>query len=64
MRQCKPSDIQALEVICGNLQQITAEIAMVNGKLNRLRKEIENYVNEQQEPIDVSTTHGLSANNG
>lgn len=64
MRQPKPSDVQALEVVYANLHQITAEIAMINGKLNRLRKEIENYVNQQQEPIDVSTAHGLSANNG
>ena len=63
MRECKPSDVQALEIICGNLHQISAEIAMINGKLNKLRKEIENYVNQQQEPINVSTAHGLSAGN-
>jgi hypothetical protein len=64
MRQCKQSDIQALEVICSNIHQINLEIAMINGKLNKLRKEIENYVNEQQEPINVSTPHGLSFDNG
>jgi hypothetical protein len=63
MRQCKPSDVQALEVICGNLHQISSEIAVINGKLNKLRKEIESYVTQQQEPINVQTTHGLSAGN-
>lgn len=63
MRNCKPSDVQALEVICGNLHQISTEISVINGKLNKLRKEIENYVNQEQEPIDVSTPHGLSADN-
>jgi len=63
MRNCKPSDLQALEVICGNLHQIGVEISVINGKLNRLRKEIENYVKQEQEPINVSTPHGLSSGN-
>jgi flagellar hook-associated protein FlgK len=64
MRECKPSDVQALEVVCANLQQITTEITIINGKLSRLRKEVEQYLNQQQEPINVQTTHGLSADNG
>ena len=64
MRDCKPSDIQAIEAIASNLEQITMELVMFRAKLSRLTTDIKNYINEQQEPIDVSTTHGLSANNG
>lgn len=63
MRPCKPSDVQALEVIVGNLDQISIELTMLRGKLNKLSTDIKNYINEQQEPINVSTTHGLSAEN-
>jgi hypothetical protein len=63
MRQCKQSDVQALEVVIGNLEQITVELSMLRGKLSRLTTDIKNYTNEQQEPINVQTTHGLSANN-
>jgi hypothetical protein len=61
MRQCKPSDIQALEVIVGVLDQISVELTMIRGKLNKLKTDVNNYVKEQQETIDVQTTHGLSA---
>ena len=64
MRPCKQSDVQALEAIVGNLDQISIELTMLRGKLNKLSTDIKNYINEQQEPIDVSTTHGLSAENG
>ena len=64
MRECKPSDVQALEAIVGNLDQLNIELTMVRGKLSRLITEVKNYINEQQEPIDVQTTHGLSADNG
>lgn len=64
MRECKQSDVQALEAIIGNLEQITIELSILRGKLSRLTTDVKNYINEQQEPIDVSTTHGLSANNG
>jgi hypothetical protein len=64
MRQCKQSDVQALEAVIGNLEQITIELSMLRGKLSRLTTDVKNYINEQQEPIDVSTTHGLSADNG
>jgi hypothetical protein len=64
MRQCKQSDVQALEAVIGNLEQITIELSMLRGKLSRLTTDVKNYINEQQEPIDVSTTHGLSADSG
>ena len=64
MRQCKQSDIQALEAVTANLEQITIELTMLRGKLSRLTTEVKKYINEQQEPIDVSTTHGLSADSG
>jgi hypothetical protein len=64
MRTCKPSDVQALEAIVGNLDQINIELTMLRGKLSRLTTDVKNYINEQQEPINVQTTHGLSANNG
>lgn len=64
MRECKQSDVQALEAVIGNLEQITIELSMLRGKLSRLTTDVKNYINEQQEPIDVSTTHGLSPDNG
>ena len=64
MRQCKQSDVQALEAVIGNLEQITIELSILRGKLSRLTTDVKNYINEQQEPVNVSTTHGLSANNG
>ena len=64
MRQCRQSDIQALEAVIANLEQITIELTMLRGKLSRLTTEVKKYINEQQEPIDVSTTHGLSADSG
>jgi hypothetical protein len=63
MRECKPSDVQALEAIVANLEQTSIELTMLRGKLSRLTTDIKNYINEQQEPINVSTTHGFSANN-
>ena len=64
MRECKPSDIQALEVILGALEQFSVELTMIRAKLNNLKTDVKNYINEQQEPINVQTTHGLSADNG
>lgn len=63
MRECKPSDIQALQVTYENIRNISTHIARLNGELTRLYKELGNYINEQQEPIDVQTTHGFSAGN-
>jgi len=64
MRPCKQSDVQALEAIVSNLDQISIELTMLRGKLNKFTIDIKNYINEQQEPINVSTTHGLSADIG
>lgn len=64
MRNCKPSDVQALEVVVDNIQQISIELTILRGKLTRLTNELKTYLNENQEPINVSTTHGLSADNG
>ena len=64
MRECKQSDVQALEAVIANLEQISIELTMLRGKLSRFTTDIKNYINEQQEPIDVSTTHGLSPDNG
>jgi hypothetical protein len=61
MRNCKPSDVQALEVIVSNIEQLTIEATMLRGKLARLRTDVNNYLKQQQEPINVQTTHGLSA---
>jgi hypothetical protein len=64
MRTCKQSDVQALEAVLGALEQFSAELTMIRGKLTHLTKDLKNYINEQQEPIDVQTTHGLSPDNG
>ena len=61
MRECKPSDVQALEAVLGALEQFSIELTMIAGKVNHLKKDLQKYINEQQEPIDVQTTHGLSA---
>jgi len=61
MRNCKPSDVQALEVIANRMDQIAVEVAIIRGKISRLKTEVQQYLTEQQEPIDVQTTHGLSA---
>lgn len=63
MRQCKPSDIQALHVTYENIRNISIQIARLNGELIRLYKELGTYIDQEQEPIDVQTTHGLSAGN-
>jgi hypothetical protein len=60
MRECKPSDVQALEVIVGAVNEISIELTMIRGKLLKLKTEVQQYLNEQQEPIDVQTTHGFS----
>ena len=64
MRECKPSDVQALEAILNALEQFSIEITIIRGKLNNLKSDLKKYITEQQEPINVQTTHGLSANNG
>jgi hypothetical protein len=64
MRNCKPSDVQALEVIVNAVDQISMELTIIRGKLTKLKTEVQQYLNQQQEPINVQTTHGLSPNNG
>jgi hypothetical protein len=61
MRPCKPSDVQALEAIVNGIEQLTIEATMLRGKLAKLRTDVNNYLKQQQEPINVPTTHGLSA---
>lgn len=64
MRNCKQSDVQALEAVLNNIEHLNIELTMIRGKLAHLTKDLKNYINEQQEPINVQTTHGLSADNG
>lgn len=63
MREPKPSDIQALHVTYENIRNISIQITRLNGELIRLYKELGNYINQEQETVDVQTTHGLSAGN-
>lgn len=64
MRECKPSDVQALEAVLSALDQFGIELTMIRGKLVNLTKDLKNYINEQQGPIDVQTTPGSAPNNG
>lgn len=62
MRQPKPSDVQALQVIHDNIKNITMNITRLNGELIKLYKEIDSYLKQETgETVDVQTTHGLSA---
>jgi hypothetical protein len=64
MRQCKQSDVQALESVLTAIDQFGIELSMIRYKVVKLKQDLNNYINEQQEPINVQTTHGLSADNG
>lgn len=64
MRKCKPSDIQALEIVVDQLEQLCLELTVIRGKVNKLKTDLKQYTQGQQEPINVQTTHGLSADNG
>jgi flagellar hook-associated protein FlgK len=64
MRECKPSDIQALEAIYNSMEQFCLEITMLRGKVSKLKNDIKTYIQEQQEPINVQTTHGFPPNDG
>lgn len=64
MRNCKQSDVQALEAVVGAIDQFAVELSMIRHKVVTLKKDLDNYIKEQQEPINVQTTHGLSAENG
>ena len=63
MRQPKPSDLQALDVLQAELDQMSAQLTVIRGRMVQLRDQIRQYITQEQEPIDVSTAHGLSANN-
>ena len=64
MRQPKPSDLQALDVLQAELDQMSAQLTVIRGRMVQLRNQIRQYITQEQEPINVSTTHGLSADNG
>ena len=64
MRQPKPSDLQALDVLQAELDQMSAQLTVIRGRMVQLRNQIRQYITQEQEPIDVSTPHGLSTNNG
>lgn len=64
MRQPKPSDLQALDVLQAELDQMSAQLTIIRGRMVQLRDQIRQYITQEQEPIDVSTPHGLSTDNG
>ena len=64
MRQPKPSDLQALDVLQAELDQMSAQLTVIRGRMVQLRDQIRQYITQEQEPINVSTPHGLSADNG
>jgi hypothetical protein len=64
MRQPKPSDVQALDVLQAELDQMSIQLTIIRGRMVQLRNQIRQYITQEQEPINVSTTHGLSADNG
>ena len=64
MREPKPSDVQALEVISQNLKNITINITRLNGELIRMHKEIDNYLKQDiGETVNVQTTSGSAPEN-
>ena len=64
MRQPKPSDLQALDVLQAELDQMSAQLTVIRGRMAQLRDQIRQYITQEQEPIAVSTPHGLSTDNG
>jgi len=63
MRQPKPSDLQALDVLQAELDQMSAQLTVIRGRMVQLRDQIRQYITQEQEPINVSTAHGLSTDN-
>ena len=63
MRQPKPSDLQALDVLQAELDQMSAQLTVIRGRMVQLRDQIRQYITQEQEPIDVSTARGLSTDN-
>lgn len=58
MRNPKPSDIQALEVLQNELDQIVIQLTTIRGRVNNFSKQLKQYITQEQEPINVSTTSG------
>jgi flagellar hook-associated protein FlgK len=63
MRQPKPSDLQALDVLQAELDQMSAQLTVIRGRMVQLRDQIRRYITQEEESINVSTAHGLSADN-
>jgi hypothetical protein len=63
MRQPKLSDLQALDVLQAELDQMSAQLTVIRGRMVQLRDQIRRYITQEQEPINVSTAHGLSTDN-
>lgn len=57
MRNCKQSDIQALDVVYHQLREISSHIAVLNGRLVKLYKELGEYQSQHSEPINIETTN-------
>jgi hypothetical protein len=57
MRECKQSDVQALEVVLGSLQQFNVELTMIKGKLVHLENDLKRYIQEQSQPINIETVN-------
>lgn len=64
MRQPKPSDLQALDVLQAELDEMSTQLTVIRSRMLQLRNQIRQYITQEQEPINVSTPHGLSADNG
>lgn len=57
MRDCKQSDVQALEVVLGALQQFNVELTVIKGKLSHLENDLKKYIQEQGEPINIEASN-------
>ena len=57
MRECKQSDVQALEVVLGALEQFNIELTVLKGKLSHLQSDLKKYTQEQTEPINIEATN-------
>ena len=63
MRTCKQSDVQALEVVVQQLNDLCLELTVLRSKFIKLKTDLDQYTQAQQEPINVQTAYGLSAGN-
>jgi len=63
MRPCKPTDVHALKATIDAIEQFGIELSVIRNKVNKLKQDLKNYMN-QQETTNVQTTHGFSADNG